>query len=121
MTRVKPGSPGDLPGTPPVVRLRSGVRLTVIRDAGDGWVVESAARLLPGSVVDVVLARGGREVASRAVVARSQVVAIDRRGILYQSQLEALEEPRAVTGTIFPADGNKLPARHGHFVPSGPK
>jgi hypothetical protein len=81
-------------GGGPIVRLRSGVRLTFIGDEADGWVVESTARLLPGSVVEVIQGPGCREGPRRALVARSEVIAIDRRhGVRYRTRLEAAGPP----------------------------
>ena len=78
-------------GGVPIVRLRSGVRLTFIGDEANGWIVESTARLLPGSVVEVILGPGSREGARRALVARSEVIAIDRRhGVRYRARLQVV-------------------------------
>jgi hypothetical protein len=104
------------------VRLRSGVRLSVLAGAEGGWHVESVARLMPGSVVEVVVGAGDRKLVERAVVARSEVVAIDRRhGVRYRAQLERLREPEFPSGSSYHADGNQLPARREHVVPMSPK
>ena len=82
------GQSAPLSGVP-IVRLRSGVKLAFIGDEADGWVVESTARLLPGTVVEVILGSGFQEGARRALVARSEVIAIDRcHGVRYRTRLE---------------------------------
>ena len=98
----------------PAIRLRSGAALTLVVEVSDGWIVESAARLLPGSTVEVVLAAGHGGQAKRAVITRSEVVALDRRdGIRYRARLWM--SPATESGSAAgPAPGNELPALDGN-------
>jgi hypothetical protein len=108
--------------TDAIVRLRTGVRLSVLSGAAGGWHVESVARLMPGSVVDVVVGAGDRKLVERAVVARSEVIAIDRRhGVRYRAQLERLGEPECPSGSVFRTDGNQLPTQRERVAPNSPR
>ena len=115
------GSHDDRSGPPasaPLMRLRSGARLTVVGERSDGWAVESAARLLPGSSVEVVLASGGRGSAWRALVTRSEVIAIDRRhGVRYRAVLRLRDAPEGTSGMSDVLHGNEVLMARGHKVP----
>ena len=81
----------------------------------DGWIVESTARLLPGSTVDVVLAPGRDGQVKRAVIARCEVVALDRRhGIRCRARLRIAADSASPARTRGPAGGNALPVCHGN-------
>jgi hypothetical protein len=99
------------------IRLRSGAALTLVVEVSDGWVVESVARLLPGSTVEVVLAAGNGGEAKRAVITRSEVVALDRRhGIRYRARLWMCPATESTGGDAGPAHGNELPSHEGNLV-----
>ncbi len=104
-------------GTETSVRLRSGGRISVTAELPDGWIVESAVRLLPGTSVELVAGPWDRHTVRRVLVVQSEVAAIDRRGVRYRARLQVCDVP---SGTRLPLDsrrGNELPTRHGHFVP----
>lgn len=99
------------------IRLRSGAALTLVVEVSDGWIVESAARLLPGSTVEVVLAAGHGGEAKRAVITRSEVVALDRRhGIRYRARLWMCPATDSTGGAAGPAHGNELLSHEGNLV-----
>jgi len=99
------------------IRLRSGAALTLVVEVSDGWIVESTARLLPGSAVDVVLAPGHGGPARRAVITRSEVVAIDRRhGVRYRARLRMTGAMESTDRPAGAAHGNELPARDGNLI-----
>lgn len=74
------------------VRLRSGARLTVVRSAAGEWTVQTVARLLPGSIVDVVAGSGPERQVVPALIVRSEVIALDAwRGPRYEARLLPVE------------------------------
>lgn len=116
MTPGERGSHGEPKGhvARSAIRLRSGAALTLVVEVSDGWIVESAARLLPGSTVEVVLAAGRGGETKRAVITRSEVVALDRRhGIRYRARLW-MSPATESGGAAVPAPGNELPAHDGN-------
>jgi hypothetical protein len=99
------------------MRLRSGLPLTLVIDVSDGWIVESTARLLPGSSVEIVLAPGHGDQARRAVITRCEVVAIDRRhGVRYRARLRAAGTVDAEDLAAGLRQGNELLTHGGHDV-----
>ena len=99
------------------VRLRSGGRVLVTDDLPDGWLVESAVRLLPGTIVELVAGPWDRHTVRHALVAQSEVAAIDRRGVRYRARLQVCGTPVGTSEPTTSRHGNELPTRHGHFVP----
>jgi len=100
------------------VRLRAGKELDVIDVSNSGVLVEGAARLLPGTQVDVhVITNGGRELV-RSRVARAFVSRIDAAIVYYRGALaferivdasppgyaipNVLADVAATTGTPYP-------------------
>lgn len=74
------------------VRLRSGARLTVMHGAAGEWTVQTVARLLPGSIVDVVAGSGPERQVMPALIVRSEVIALDPwRGPRYEARLLPVE------------------------------
>ena len=72
-------------------RLRTGSELRVVDLCASGALVEGAARLLPGSSVDLHLSVGGGRVLVRTRVVRSSVSVL-RPAIAYRSAL-AFDRP----------------------------
>jgi hypothetical protein len=69
------------------MRMRTGQELTVVDLSDTGALVEGAARLLPGTRVDVhVMTRGGR-VLTRTRVSRARVSALAADRVTYQGAL----------------------------------
>ena len=69
------------------IRLRTGAELTVLDIAPFGALVESSARLLPGSVVEVQIRTWAGRERIRSRVVRSAVSALDASAIRYRSGL----------------------------------
>ena len=77
-------------------RLRTGQRLAVLNIGRGGALVESSARLLPGSAVEIQVPGATADRYVRAVVLRCTVSAVDpARGVRYTGAL-AFAEPLAM-------------------------
>ncbi len=75
------------------LRLRTGDALALLDIAPGGALVESRRRLLPGTLVVVLLAAPGEAVSLRAMVLRCSVCALDPHdGIVYRGGLSFLED-----------------------------
>ncbi len=108
------------------VRLRTGRTATVIDLANNGALIETAARLLPGTHVDVHVVTGDGRVLVRSRVIRAWVCLLEADRVRYRGALAferdvdttavgysvpapTLEAPRS-PGSDYPAEAGSLPS-----------
>jgi DNA-binding NarL/FixJ family response regulator len=103
--RARRWAPADLPWLGSV-QTAWGQQVRVLNISGSGMLVESSSKLAPGSSTEFSLSGPGTEVVMPARVVRSEVAAVDGRGVKYQTAtvfergLDHLfrEEPESATG-----------------------
>ena len=104
--RARRWAPADLPWLKGV-QTAWGLQVRVLNISGSGMLVESSSKLVPGSSTEFSLCGAETQVVMPARVVRSEVAAVDSRGVKYQiaavfdSGLDHLfrEEPELPTGS----------------------
>jgi hypothetical protein len=82
--RARRWAPADLPWLSSV-QTAWGQQVRVLNISGSGMLVESSSKLAPGSSTEFSLCGPGTEVVMPARVVRSEVAAVDCRGVKYQT------------------------------------
>jgi hypothetical protein len=82
--RARRWAPADLPWLSRVQTAR-GLQVRVLNISGSGMLVESSSKLAPGSLTEFSLCGPETEIVMPARVVRSEVAAVDCRGVKYQA------------------------------------
>lgn len=78
------------------VRLRTGHEISLVNVSGGGALVETSARLLPGTAIVLHVVADAGTMAVRARVTRCSVCAIDKTaGVRYRGALAFADGPQA--------------------------
>lgn len=103
------------------VRLRAGRELQVVNASSSGLWVEGAARLLPGTHVDVHVFTAAGRILTRTRVARACVAALSADAVLYRAGL-CFERPLDLgpLGYQLPAAAGASPGPEGRLYPEVP-